>query len=80
MATMKVQDKRHKKVFHKGKLKFQNYKLCLEATQLENKINQLEKNKLAVDSLGENHKEFTKTNTLLLKSQQRFRSKKKCIY
>ena len=27
----------------KGKLKFENYKNCLEATQLENKINHLEK-------------------------------------
>ena len=28
----------------KGKLKFENYKICLEATQLENKINHQEKN------------------------------------
>ena len=28
----------------KRKLKFENYKNCLEATQLENKINFLEKN------------------------------------
>ena len=28
----------------KRKLKFENYKNCLEATQLENKINHLEKN------------------------------------
>ena len=28
----------------KRKLKFENYKNCLEATQLENKINYLEKN------------------------------------
>ena len=30
----------------KRKLKFQNYKNCLEATQLENKINYLKKMKL----------------------------------
>ena len=30
----------------KRKLKFENYKNCLEATQLENKINYLEKIKL----------------------------------
>ena len=47
----------------KRKLKFEDYKNCLEATQLENKINQLE-----------NHKEFIKNSKLRLKSQQRFRS------
>ena len=30
----------------KRKLKFENYKNCLEATQFENKINYLEKNKI----------------------------------
>ena len=33
------------------KLKFQNYQDCLEAAQIENKINHLTKNKLQVDSL-----------------------------
>ena len=33
-----------KKCVIKRKLKFENYKNCLEATQLENKINHLEKN------------------------------------
>ena len=32
-----------KKPFIKRKLKFENYRNCLEATQLENKINHLEK-------------------------------------
>ena len=35
----------------KRKLKFENYKNCLEATQLENKINHLGKNKVNIDSL-----------------------------
>ena len=35
----------------KGKLNFQDYKNCLEATQLENKIKHLEKNEINVDSL-----------------------------
>ena len=35
----------------KRKLKFENYKNCLEATQLENKINHLEKNKIDIDSI-----------------------------
>ena len=42
----------------KRKLKFENYKNCLEATQLENKINHLEKNKINRDSINKNHKEF----------------------
>ena len=32
-----------KKSVIKGKLKFENYKNCLEATQLENKMKHLEK-------------------------------------
>ena len=35
----------------KKKLKFENYKNCLEATQLENKIKYLEKNTMNIDSL-----------------------------
>ena len=34
----------------KGKLKFENCKNCWEATQLENKINYLEKNQIDIDS------------------------------
>ena len=40
------------------------------------KINHLEKNKIVADSLRENCKEFIRSNRLMLKSQQRFRSKK----
>ena len=53
--------KKHKKFVIKRKLKFKDYKNCLEASQIENKINQLEKNKIDVDSLKENHKELKKT-------------------
>ena len=35
----------------KRKLKFENYKNCLEETQFENKINHLEKNKININSL-----------------------------
>ena len=41
------------KVSHKKKLKFQDYKNCLEAAQIENKISHLEKNKIDVNSLKE---------------------------
>ena len=40
-----------KKGIIKRKLKFDNYKNCLEATQLENKIDHLEKNQIEIDSL-----------------------------
>ena len=36
-------------------------KNCSEATQFENKINHLEKNKTDIDSLEEDHKQFIKT-------------------
>ena len=51
------------------KLKFQNYKNCLEAAQTENKINDFEKNKIVVDNLKEERKEFIKNNKLILKTQ-----------
>ena len=35
----------------KKKVKFENYKNCLETTQLDNKIDQQEKNKIGIDSL-----------------------------
>ena len=43
--------KGRKKYVTKRKLKFENYKNCSEATQLENKINHLEKNQLNIDSI-----------------------------
>ena len=38
-----------KNCFTKRKLKFKDYKNCLAATQLENEINELEKNEVNVD-------------------------------
>ena len=40
-----------KKCVIKRKLKFENYKNCLEATQLDNKIKYLEKNKININIL-----------------------------
>ena len=40
-----------KKCVIKRKPKLENYKNCLEATQLENKINHIEKNKTDIDSI-----------------------------
>ena len=43
-------------MYRKKKLKFENCKNCLEATQLENKIIYLGKNKINIDSLTINKK------------------------
>ena len=51
---------------------FEIYKNCLEATQLENNIKYLEENKIDIDNIKENHKEFIKINILILNIQQRF--------
>ena len=42
--------------FIKRKLKFQNYRNCLQATQLENKINYIEK--IDKNSIKENNKKI----------------------
>ena len=63
-----------KKCETKRKLKFEDCKNCLEATQLENKMNYLERNDVDVNSLKKCHKEFMKNNKLILKTQQRFKS------
>ena len=47
------------------KIKFKNYKNCLEATQLENKINHLEKNEIDMDSFKKDRKELNKLQKLV---------------
>ena len=49
-----------KKCVMKRKIKLENYINCLEATQLDNKINYLEKHEIYIDSLKKDHKEFMK--------------------
>ena len=58
----------------KRKLNVQNYKNSLEATQLQNKINYLEKNKININSLKKHHKQLIRNNKSILKTQQRFKS------
>ena len=53
--------KERKKCVIKRKIISEDHKYGLEATQLENETNQLEKNKLDVDNLRENNKKFIKT-------------------
>ena len=43
MMVVKIKKQKARKVCKKRKLKFENYKNCLKPTQLENKINHLEK-------------------------------------
>ena len=71
---------KEKKCVINWKLKFEYYKNCLEVNQLKKEINYQEKNKLAINSLLENHKEFIKNNRLILKSQQKFRSEKYNVF
>ena len=58
------------------KLRFENYIYCLQATQLESKINYIEEKKFDI----ENHKEFIKNNNIILKTQQRFKSGKHNVF
>ena len=44
-------------------LKFRDYKKCLKASQIQNKINYLEMTKTAVDCLKEDKKGFVKNKT-----------------
>ena len=62
------------------KLKFEIYKKCEEATELENKINRLEKNTNDIGSLKKDHKWFIKNNKLILKTQQRFKSERHHVF
>ena len=51
------------------KIKFENYENCLEATQPDNKIKYIERNKINIDSF----EEFIRNNKSILKTQQRFK-------
>ena len=60
MTVVKIKKQRaQKKCVIKRKLKFENNKNCFEATQRENKINYLEKNKIDIDSVEEYIKKTT---------------------
>ena len=64
----------------KTKFKFEYYKNCLEVTQLQNKMNYLEKNKIEKESIKKNQKEFIKNNKSILKIQQKFKSEKHSVF
>ena len=69
-----------KKWVIKKNIKFEVCKNYLEATWIYNKLNQLEKNNVHVESLKESHREFIKNNKLILKLQQRFRNEKHDVF
>ena len=64
----------------KRKLKFQNYKNCLEATQLDNKTKYLEKNEINIDNLKKLQKGFTRKEKSILKTQHRIKSVRHSIF
>ena len=72
-----------KKSVIKRKLKFENYKNCLEATQLENKIKHLAKSEVNIDSFfcyKRNHKEFIKNKIIFTKTQQRSKNERHNVF
>ena len=75
-----IQVKRAKKVYYKRKVSFGNYKICLELTQIEDKINYIEKYEISIGSIKENYTEFTKNKTLTLKIQQRFKTERQIVF
>ena len=77
---MKIKKQKTQKNISKKKLKFENYKNCLEPTQLENKINYLEINNTNIDSIKKYHKQFIRNNKSLSKTQQRFKSKRYNVF
>ena len=72
MTIVRIKSKRHKKrCIIKRKLKFGDFKHCLERTQLTKKLKQniikkskVEKSKIDVVNPKENHKDIKKTNKI----------------
>ena len=52
----------------------------MEATQIDNKLNYLEKNKINVDSLSEDHGKYIKNNKLILQTEQRLKSERHNVF
>ena len=72
---MKVKkQKAQKTVSQEENLHFKIINTQLQAAQIENKINHLEKNEIVLNSSKEDKKEFVKNNKLILKIQEKLRS------
>ena len=57
---IKTKKQKAQKSAIKGKLKVQDYRNCLEAAQIENKITHFENNEIQADSLKEDQKKCSK--------------------
>ena len=68
-----------KKRVIKRHFKFQDYKHCLEAAQIERRINYLRNKKIDVDSFIEDQKEFV-NNKIILRTQQRFKKERHNVF
>ena len=60
--------------------KFKDFKKCLKASQIINKVKYLENEEINVDTLKENHREFIEKNKSLLTKQLRFKSEKHDVF
>ena len=65
-----------KRCVMKRNLKSEDFKNCLKAYQIINKVKYLENKRINVDSLKENNGEFIENNKSLLRKQLRFKSEK----
>ena len=83
MTVVKIKKQKTQKSVSKNNNnnKFEDYKNCLEAAQLKNYINHLEKkNEIDVDSLKKDHKELIENNKLILKTQLRFQRERHNVF
>ena len=74
MMVVKIKNQKGTEKCVIKRIKFENSKNCFEATQLENKINHLEK-KIDIDRFEKGRKKFIKSSKLLLKTRRGFKSK-----
>ena len=56
MTVVKIKKQKARRKGVINRLKFENQKTCLEASQLENKINHLEKNRIDIEGLKKDHR------------------------
>ena len=77
MTVVKIkQQMAHKKCVIKKNIKFEIFENCLQATQIEDNINNIAKYKIDIDSLKIDQKDFIKNNKLISKIQQSYKSER----
>ena len=80
MRVKEVEKNVNKNWVVKKKFKLENYKNCLKATQLENKIIHLNNNKIDVKRIISSRKEFITNKKVILKSWQKYKSEKHNVF